>query len=81
MADELLLTITAAAERLKVSYSTVVRLLDDPDGLQCVRQRSRRKANSRQVAYVVAAIEAGRSGSIESFAAEWRAAQEQKVSA
>jgi transposase len=76
----LLLSITEAASRLMVSYSTVVRLMDASEpALACVRQRSRRKANAAQVDYVVAAIRSGRTGSVEGFAAEWLAAQKQKA--
>jgi hypothetical protein len=72
----LLISITEAARRLMVSYTTVVRLMDeDEPALACVRQRSRRKANAAQVDYVVAAIRSGRTGSLEGFAAEWLAAQ------
>ena len=75
-AGGLLLSVPKAAARLMVSYSTVVRLME-AGALQCVRQRSRRKASGPQVDYVVAAIRSGRNGSLEGFAAEWLAAQQQ----
>jgi hypothetical protein len=76
----LLQPVAAAAARLTVSKSTVVRLMDD-GALVCVRQRSRRRANAGQVDYVVRAIRSGRSGSLEQFAAEWAAMQQEQVSA
>jgi excisionase family DNA binding protein len=79
-AGEVLLPVRETALRLGVSVSTVSRMIDDQT-LQCVRQRRHRKTIAAQVAYILAAIAAGRSGSIEGFAAEWLAKRPQQAAA
>ena len=75
VANDLLVPISAAALRLGVSRSTVARLIED-EALQCVRQRSRRRVNPAQIDYVIRAVTSGRSGSVEGFALEWLALQQ-----
>jgi hypothetical protein len=73
---EPLLAVGEVARRLRISVSTVGRLFDDGI-LQHVQERSCRKAYEGQVDWIVAARNAGRSGSYRDFAAEWLAAQQQ----
>ena len=70
------LTVGEIAARLGVSYSTASRLLDDDD-LLVIRDRSWRMAYESQIAYIVAALNACRPGSIRDFATEWRVQHEQ----
>ncbi len=77
---ERLLPVGEIARRLSIPVSTAARYLEE-DVLQCVRRRRRRNAYESQVDWIVAALNAHRSGSIEGFAQEWKAQRKQAAPA
>ena len=72
--------ISDAALRLGVHRNTVTRAIDDGD-IPFITFRGTRRIAAALVTYVVAAINSGRSGAVEDFAAEWVAEQQQKANA
>lgn len=71
---ERLLSVSETARRLRVSAATVGRMFDDGI-LEHVQERACRKSYEGQVDWIVAALNAGRSGSYRQFGAEWKAAR------